>query len=567
MRAGDGPRRGRRAEPGLTLPSREGYALRAMAEQYDLLIRGGSVFDGSGGEPVQVDIGVIGDRIAAVRLLPDAQAGTLIDASGLAVAPGFINMLSHSYHSLLQDPRSLGELSQGVTTQVFGEGHSMGPLTPEMQAQMRREQGDAPFDVPWTSLAGYLEYAESRGISQNIASYIGATTLRVYAVGWADRAATPDELDLMRGLVREEMSAGALGIGSSLIYPPAFFASTEELIELCRAAAPFSGKYISHMRNEGDHLLEAIDELIRVGHEAGVPAEIYHLKAAGTSNWAKMEPAIQKIELARASGERVTADMYTYTAGATGLSNCIPPWFHEGGPERLYERLGDAEVRSQIRAAIEGNGDAWENFYRGTGGPDGILILGVRRPENRRYQGKTLAEVAAMDGVDPIEALMNLVQRDRSRVSTAYFLMSEENVRTQIARPWVSFGSDARSTAPEGAFLNSSTHPRAYGNFARLLGKYVRDEGVISLPEAIRRLSRLPADNLELDRRGRIEAGYFADLVVFDPEQIEDRATYAEPHQFSVGVRDVVVNGAPALRGGAFSGELNGRALYGRGRR
>ena len=538
-----------------------------MAEQFDLIIRGGTIYDGSGDAPYEGDVAVVGDRIAVIRARSEASAGVVIDAAGLAVAPGFINMLSHSYHSLLQDPRSLGELTQGVTTQIFGEGHSMGPLTPEMQAQMRRDQGDIPFDVSWTSLAGYLDCVEKHGAAQNVASYVGATTLRVYAVGWEDRPATAKELDLMRGLVDEEMAAGALGIGSSLIYPPAFFASTEELIELCRVAARYRGKYISHLRNEGDTLLDAIDELVRIGHEGGVPAEIYHLKAAGKANWEKLDRAIERIEQARSAGERITADMYTYTAGSTGLSNCIPPRFHEGGAERLYERLGDSQIRRQIRDAIEGSEDGWENFFRGTGGPGGILILGTRLAENRRYQGKTLAQVAEMDGVDAIDALMNLVRRDRSRVSTAYFMMSEENVRKQLALPWVSFGSDARSTAAEGAFLNSSTHPRAYGNFARLLGKYVRDEHIIGLPEAIRRLSRLPADNLELDHRGRIEPGYFADLVVFDPEVIADVATYAEPHQYSRGVRDVIVNGAPVLRDGAFTGTLPGRALYGPGRR
>lgn len=538
-----------------------------MPDQFDLLIRNGEVYDGSGAPSFRADIAVSGDRIAHMNPPVDALAAATIDAAGLAIAPGFINMLSHSYHSLLQDPRSLGELTQGVTTQIFGEGHSMGPLTPAMQVQMQSEQGELPFDVSWTSLAGYLAHAEQKGISQNIASYIGATSLRVYAVGWDDRPATAKELDLMCSLVEDEMAAGALGIGSSLIYPPAFFASTEELVALCRVASRFRGKYISHMRNEGELLLDAIDELIRIGREGEVPAEIYHLKAAGRSNWAKMGQAIEKIEGARARGDRITADMYTYTAGATGLSNAIPPWYHEGGPERLYERLGEPGIRAQIRADIEGEGHGWENFYQGSGGPEGILILSTRLPQNRRYQGKNLAEVARMDGVDPIDALMNLVRRDRSRVSTAYFMMSEENVRKQIALPWMSFGSDARSTAAEGAFLHASTHPRAYGNFARLLGRYVRDEHVISLPEAIRRLSRLPADNLELDHRGRIEPGYFADLVIFDPATITDCASYAEPHQYSTGVRDVIVNGIPVLRDGAHSGHLPGRALYGPGKR
>ncbi|MGI8551676.1 MAG: N-acyl-D-amino-acid deacylase family protein [Dehalococcoidia bacterium] len=537
------------------------------AQTFDLIIRGGMVYDGSGEPGRVVDVAVNGDQIALIGSTDAANGATVIDATGLAVAPGFINMLSHSYHSILQDPRSLSELVQGVTTQIFGEGYSMGPLTPDMQEQMRRDQSDLPFDVSWTSLAGYLQYAEKKGISQNIASYIGATTLRVYTIGHDNRPATSRELDQMRGIVADEMSAGALGIGSSLIYPPAFFASTEELIEQCTVAGRYRGKYISHIRNEGPALLEAIDELVRIGREGGLPAEIYHLKAAGRSNWANMDTAIEKIEAARSAGERLTADMYTYPAASTGLASCIPPWFHEGGADRLYERLDDRVVREQIREAILHSTDGWENLYEAVGGPSGILILGTRLEENRRYQGKTLTEVAAMDGVDPIDALIDLVRRDRSRISSAYFSMSEENVRKQIALPWVSFGSDARSIAAEGVFLQTSTHPRAYGNFARLLGKYVREENAITLAEAICRLSRLPADNLELDRRGRIEEGYYADLVVFDPETVGDRATYADPHQYSVGVRDVIVNGVPSLRDGGFTGALKGRALYGPGKR
>jgi len=534
---------------------------------FDLLVRGGTVYDGSGGDPYAADVGVRGDRIAAIGALDGARAGTVLDASGLAVAPGFINMLSHSYHSILQDPRSLSELTQGVTTQVFGEGNSMGPLTDEQRQRMQEQAGDQAFEVAWSTLAGYLAYAEQRGVSQNVASYVGATTLRAYAVGQDDRRATDAELDVMRGLVRDEMSAGALGIGSSLIYPPAFFASTEELIELCKAAAPYSGKYISHMRNEGNALIEGIEELIRISCEGGVPAEIYHLKAAGRRNWHKIERAIEVIEGARAAGERITADMYTYTAGSTGLSNAIPPWFHDGGPRKLFERLRDPAVRKEIRHAIEQTDDGWENLYQAAGGAEGVLVLGVRKEENRKYQGKTLAQAAEMDGTDAIEALLDLVLRDRSRIDTAYFIISEENVRKQIGIPWVSFGSDARSMAAEGSFLDAPTHPRSYGNFARLLGRYVREERLVSLPEAVRRLTRLPADNLELDRRGRIEEGYYADLVVFDPATIADRATYDQPHQYSTGVRDVIVNGEAALRNGTHTGAFPGRALYGPGKR
>ncbi len=532
---------------------------------FDAIIRGGTIYDGSGAKPYVADVAIAGDRIARIGGLEGARAGTEIDAGGMAVAPGFINMLSHSYLTMLHDGRSLSELMQGVTTQIFGEGHSMGPLT---EVERRRQQSVDPalsYTVEWSSLAEYLRYAEQSGISQNIASYIGATTLRVYVAGHENRPLTAAELDTVRGLIRDEMSAGALGIGSSLIYPPAFFAGTNELIEMCRAAAPYQGKYISHMRNEGLGLLGGVDELVRIGREAGVPAEIYHLKASGRDAWPLMSKAIERIEAARAEGLAITADMYTYTAGATGLSNCIPPWFHEGGQGRLIERLGDPATRQEIRTAIETTRDGWENLYQAAGSPDNILLLQTRNPDLRIYQGKTLAEAAAMEGSDPIDTLMNLVIRDQSRIGTAYFMMSEENVALGLQQPWVSLGSDASSMAAEGVFLLRATHPRAYGNFARMLGRYVREEKLVPLTEAIRRMSRLPADNLGLDRRGRLQEGYFADVVVFDPATIADRATYASPHEYAAGVRDVLVNGKEAIRDGAFAGALAGRALYGPG--
>jgi N-acyl-D-amino-acid deacylase len=540
-------------------------------QTFDLIIRNGAVYDGNGGDSYSADIAITGDRITRIGGLEEAGAGAEVNAGGLAVAPGFVNMLSHSYVSMLQDGRSLGELKQGVTLQIFGEGSSMGPYTPEMRERMQeglREDPDMSLDCEWSTLAEYLAYAEKHGISQNIASYIGATTLRQYAVGNDDRPATDAEMDTMRGLVRDEMSAGALGIGSSLIYPPAFFASTEELVELCRAAAPYSGKYISHMRSESNQLIEAVEELMRISREGGVPAEIYHLKAADPANWDKMDHVIEMVESARARGEPISADMYVYTAGATGLSNAIAPWHHDGGPRKLLERLEDPAVCARIRKEIEGGADAeWENLYGRCGGPDNVLILGVRKPENRQFQGKTLRQCAMILEVDPIEAIFELVRRDRSRISTAYFMMSEENVRKEVQLPWVSFGSDSPSTAAEGAFLNASTHPRAYGNFARFLGHYVRDEKLVSLPEAIRRLARLPCDNLGLKDRGRIEEGYFADIVIFDPATIADTATYEQPHSYAVGVRDVIVNGRAALRNGEHTGEFPGRAIYGPGKR
>lgn len=537
---------------------------------FDVIVRKGAIYDGSGGEPYVADVAVRADRIAAIGRMPNARGGIEVDASGLAVAPGFINMLSHSYFSVLQDPRSLSELKQGVTLQVYGEGWSMGPYTEEMRQRADANQPpDLPHvDVTWTTLAGYMEYAEKRGVAQNFASYVGATTLRQYAVGADDRPATAAEMDVMCGLVRDEMSAGALGIGSSLIYPPAFFAPTEELVELCRASAPYAGKYISHMRSEGAALIEAVEELMRISRESGVPAEIYHLKAAGKENWPKIDRLIQMVEDARARGEPITADMYPYTAGATGLSNAIPPKYHDGGPRKLFERLADPAVRAQIKKEIETESADWENLYLGAGGADGVLILGVRKPEHRQYQGRRLADVAAMMGVpDPVDALMELVARDRSRVDTAYFIISADNVRKEIALPWVSFGSDSPSWPAEGAWLQRSTHPRAFGCFARVLGRYAQQERLLPLPEAVRRMTRFPAENLGLQDRGRIEEGYFADLVVFDAATMADRATYEEPQQYAEGVCHVFVNGVHTLRDGEATGAFAGRAVYGPGKR
>jgi N-acyl-D-amino-acid deacylase len=535
---------------------------------FDLVIRGGTVYDGSGGEGMRADVGIAGARVALVGDLSNARAGETIDATGMAVAPGFINMLSHSYLSMLHDGRSLGELKQGVTLQIFGEGNSMGPLGESGKRWVERLDQDLSYRVEWESLAGYLEQCERQGVSQNVASYIGATTLRTYVAGYENRPLTAGEFSTVRSLVRDEMAAGAIGIGSSLIYPPAFFADTDELVEMCRAASPYGGRYISHMRSESEGLIDVgLGELIRIAREAEVPAEAYHLKAAGKQAWGLMQRAIDTIEEARAEGLAISADMYTYTAGATGLSNCIPPWFHEGGQDRLIERIKDPGVRAEMRAAIEGDATDWENLYARGGSPDNVLILQVREERNRRFQGLRLSEIARLMGKDPIDALMDLVADDRSRVTTAYFMMSEENVKLGLSQPWVSLGSDSPSTATEGVFLQRSTHPRAYGNFARFLGKYVRDEALMPLGEGIRRLTSLPAANLGIERRGKLEPGYFADVVVFDPARIIDRATYEQPHQYAEGVRDVVVNGVVNLRDGEHTGKFSGRAVWGAGRR
>ncbi|MFN0108701.1 MAG: N-acyl-D-amino-acid deacylase family protein [Blastocatellia bacterium] len=526
--------------------------------EFDVLIKNGTVYDGTGAKPRRADVLIRGDQIVAVGNFKNANAKTVIDATGLAVAPGFINMLSHSYNSILTDSRSLGELRQGVTTQIFGEGSSMGPLSDEM----KKRRGA----IPWTTLAEYLSFAEKKGISQNIASYIGATTIREYVIGLEDKKATPEQLKQMRELVRQEMEAGALGIGSSLIYAPAFYATTEELIEMCKVAAQHKGKYISHMRSEGNQLIEAVEELLRISREANIPAEIYHLKASGQANWPKMDQVIKMVEKARRDGLKVTADMYTYTAGSTGLNSTLPPWTLDGGYEALFKRLQDAETRKKIAAEVRAPSNTWENMYQLAGSPDRILLVGFRNPTLRQYLGKSIAEVAKLRGTDPIETIMDLIVEDRSRVDTVYFMMSEENVKKQLKLPWVSFGSDAASMAAEGDFLNSSTHPRAYGNFARLLGKYVRDEKVIPMEEAIRRLAALPAANLGLDRRGLLKANYFADVVVFDPKTIGDRATFEKPHQYSVGMQQVFVNGKQALKNGDHTGVISGRALWGPGK-
>ena len=534
-------------------------------QKFDVLIRNGTVYDGTGRAPAKADVGLRGDRIAAVGNLSAATAPAIVDANGLAVAPGFINMLSHSETSWFVDSRSLSELLLGVTTQIFGEG-SMGPLNDEMKKRRRESQGDVKYDIEWTTLAEYLHHLEKRGISQNVASFIGAATIREYVIGLEDKPPTPAQLDQMRDLVRREMEAGALGITTALIYPPAFFAKTEELIELSKVAAKYKGKYTAHMRSEGAQLIEAVQETIRISREAGLPAEIYHLKASGEANWSKMDQVIKMIEDARKQGVKITADMYTYPAGGTGLDATLPPWVFDGGRDAAYKRLQDPATRRKIAEAVRTPANDWENLYLLSGSPDRIVLASFRNDSLKPLIGKTLAEVAKMRGKDPIETIMDLLLEDRSRIGTIYFLMSEDNIRKQIRQPWVSFGSDAASIATEGVFLKSAAHPRAYGNFARLLGRYVRDEKIISLSEAVRRLTSLPATTLGLKDRGLVKSGMFADVVIFDPQTIADRATFEKPHQYSVGVRDVFVNGRHVLKNGEHTGAKPGRALWGPGK-
>ena len=540
------------------------FAACASPPEYDTVIRGGMLYDGSGAPPVRADVGLRADTIAAVGDLGEARGRTEIDATGLAVAPGFINMLSWATESLIEDGRSQSDIRQGVTLEVFGEGWSLGPLNDAMKTDLKNAQSDIRFDIDWTTLGEYLESLERRGVAPNVASFVGATTVRIHELGYEDRPPTPEELDRMRALVRQAMEEGALGVGSSLIYTPAFYADTDELVALSKVAAGYGGMYISHMRSEGNRLLEAVDELLTIAREAGIPAEIYHLKAAGRENWHKLDDVIARVVAARAEGLKITADMYTYTAGATGLDAAMPPWVQEGGFEAWRTRLRDPAVRARVAREMRTPTDAWENLLLAAG-PENVLVVGFRNEKLRRYTGMTLAEVAEERGVSPETAAMDLVVEDSSRVGTVYFLMSEDNVRRQITLPWMSFGSDAGSLAPEGVFLNTNPHPRAYGNFARLLGRYVRDEGLIPLEEAVRRLTTLPASNLKLRRRGALKPGYFADVVVFDPKEIRDHATFAEPHQYATGVVHVFVNGTAVLRAGEHTGATPGRVVRGPG--
>lgn len=535
------------------------------AAEYDVVIRGGMIHDGTGAEPYRGDVAIEGDRIAAIGNLGDTRGDTEIDATDMAVAPGFINMLSWATESLIADGRGMSDIKQGVTLEVMGEGWSMGPLNESMKDYARDRQGDIRYDIEWTTLAEYLDYLVERGVSPNVASFVGATTIRIHELGFEDRPPLPLELARMQALVREAMRDGALGVGSSLIYSPAFYADTDELIALSEAAAEYGGMYITHMRSEGNRLLEAVDEVVTIAREAGIAAEIYHLKAAGTENWDKLEQVFDKVETARGEGLAVTADMYNYTAGATGLDAAMPPWVQEGGMEAWIERLKDPETRERVIEEMRTPSDEWENLMLAAGSADKVLLIGFKNDKLKHLTGKTLAEVAQRRGQSPEAAAINLVIEDESRVDTVYFLMSEDNVRKKIRQPWVSFGSDAEAAAPEGVFLESSTHPRAYGNFARLLGKYVREEGLIPLHEAIHRMTGFPAENLGLRCRGRLKSGHFADVVIFDPETIEDHATFQEPQQYATGVHHVFINGDQVLADGEHTGALPGRVVHGPG--
>ncbi|MFM1770062.1 MAG: hypothetical protein RJA22_2591 [Verrucomicrobiota bacterium] len=540
---------------------------RAPAATCDLLIRGGLILDGSGAAPFVGDVAITNDRLAAVGSLAGWKARREVDAAGLAVAPGFINLLSWAPESLLHDGRSQGDLRQGVTLEVMGEGESMGPLNPAMKQALRASQGDLRYRVAWNTLGEYLDHLVRRGVSCNVASFVGATTVRVHELGHANRPPTAAELDRMTQLVHQAMREGALGVSSALIYAPAFYAQTDELIALAGAASAHGGLYASHLRSEGHRLLEAADEFLTILRTAGIRGHLYHLKAAGQANWPKLDPFLAKLEAARTEGLTLTADLYPYTAAATGLDAAMPPWVQEGGHDAWAARLRDPAVRDRVRREMTTPARDWENFYLAAGSPEKILLVGFRNPTLKPLTGQTLAAVAARRGTSPEDTIMDLVIEDGSRVGTVYFLMSEENLRAPMRKPWVAFASDAASLAPEGAFLKSGTHPRAYGTFARVLARYVRAEQVLTLPEAIRRMTSLPAGILKLDRRGALLPGHFADVVVFDPARIQDHATYERPHQYATGVHHVWVNGVQVLRSGTHTGAKPGRVLRGPGYR
>ncbi len=539
--------------------------VRFMTNEYDVLIRGGTVYDGTGAPGRAGDVGVTGDRITLVGVAGSARGAAEIDASGLAVAPGFINMLSWAADDLLFDGRSQSDIRQGVTLEVMGEGTSMGPWNDAMKAEDLERQDDIRYEIGWTTLGEHLDCLVRRGVSTNVASFVGATTVRIHEIGYADRPPTPDELDRMCRLVRQAMEEGAMGVASSLIYAPAAYADTHELIALAKAAAEYGGMYISHIRNEADRLLEAFDEFLRIAREAGVAAEVYHLKASGRANWGKLDALIERIEQARRDGLRITADMYTYHASSTGLDSIMPPWVQEGGHRAWVERLRDPAIRARVRKEMNEPGTTWDNGWISSGGAEGILLVGFRQERLRHLTGKSLAEVAALRGTPPEETAMDLVIEDDSRVQSVFFSMSEDNVRRQIRLPWMSFCSDGGSISAEGVFLRRNRHPRTYGSFARLLGRYVRDEGIIPLEEAIRRLTSFPAANLGIRQRGRLAPDCFADVVVFDPATIRENATFDRPHQYATGVRHVLVNGVPVIRDGDHTGATPGRVVRGPG--
>ncbi len=531
----------------------------------DFLIQNGIIYDGSGNMPYRGTIAIKDDKIFYVGPPKFFTANKIVNATDKAVSPGFINMLSWGVETLIEDGKSQSDIRQGVTLEVFGEGMSWGPLNQELKRNILKNQGDIKYDINWKTLGEYLQFLEDKGISTNVASFIGATTLRINAVGYENRKPSDSELEIMKNLVHQGMKEGALGIGSSLIYAPAFYSSTEELIEICKIAAQYDGMYISHLRSEGNKILESVDELLSISDKSGIRAEIYHLKLSGKNNWDKLDRVIQKIDSARAKGLKISTDMYTYIAGATGLDASMPPWVQEGGLDMWIERLKNPKIRERVIKEMKTDTDKWENLMRAAKSSDNLILVGFKNDSLKYLTGKTLTEVSKIKGKSPEETAIDLVIQDGSRVGTVYFLMDEENVKRQIKLPYMSFGSDAGTMSPEGVFLKNSTHPRAFGNFARLLGKYVRDEKLISLQEAVHRLTGLPASNLKLKKRGYLKKGFYADVVVFNPKTINDFATFENPMQYAKGVNHVWVNGTHVLNNGNHTGAFGGKFVKGPG--
>jgi len=531
---------------------------------YDVIIRNGTIYDGNGGDPYKADIAINADTIAFIGDLTGAKAKNETDANGLAVAPGFINMMGHSEESLFQDGRSQSDIRQGVTTEIFTES-SFGPLNATMKKQLQNGQGDIKYSVNWNTLGEYMHTLEKKGISCNIASFVGTGAVRQYVIGEDNKAPTAVQLDSMKLLVDQAMEQGALGVTNALIYPVDFFAKTDELVALSKEASKYGGTYSSHMRSEGNKLYEAVDELITISKEAHIPAEIFHLKAAGKNNWGKMDSVIRRIERARKEGLDITADMYTYTAGATGLTSSFPPSLQDGGFGKLWQRLHDPAIRKKMATAMNTDAVDWENLYYGSGGAANVLLLSFKQDSLKKFTGKTLKEVAAIRGKPVEETAMNLIIQDSTRIGVAYFMINEENIKKQVALPWVSFGSDEASYTAEGVFLKSNAHPRAYGNFARVLGKYSRDEKALLLKNAIQKLANLPAKHLKILKRGELKTGNYADIVIFDPLSITDHATYDKPHQYATGVKDVFVNGVQVLKDNEHTNARPGRFVKGPG--
>ena len=533
-------------------------ALSSCVPTYDVIIRNGNIYDGSGLPAYQADLGIKGNKIVFIGDLKKTKGKSELDASGKAVSPGFINMLSWANNALLKDGRSMSDIKQGVTLEIFGEGASMGPLN----ESMKEARGGA---ATWTTLGEYLDYLVEKGVSTNVASFVGATTVRINVLGYENRKPTQEQLIRMQELVREAMEEGAMGLGTSLIYPPAFFADTDELIALAKAASEYDGMYISHLRSEGNSFLQAVDELITIADQAKIDAEIYHLKAAGKGNWNKLDKAVEKIDSANKAGLAISTNMYNYTAASTGLDATLPPWVQEGGKEQWLERMKTPQIREKILQEMGEESDKWENFYQMAGSPENIVLAEFDEDSLAYLAGKSLKEIAAIRNTSPEETIIELILDNGGDISTIYFLMSEENIKKKIKLSYMTFGSDAGSFAAEGETIESKTHPRAYGNFARLLGQYVREEKVISLEEAIYRLTALSAQKLKIRDRGRLAPGYFADIVIFDPELVNDKATYDDPHQYAIGVEHVFVNGKQVLKNGEHTRAMPGMVVRGPG--